>query len=130
VAALDHLPQTVRAGDAIVTVYVVIAFAVGGAIGAAIAWLAARAETAGLRATLAASSDTQRQAVEALIERAKNDLRDATAERAGERVGAFVEPVAQKLQQIDRLMSDLEAKRQHDAGKLHAHISPRKPRRW
>jgi DNA recombination protein RmuC len=102
--------------------YILIAFFVGSGIGAAIAWLAARAETAGLRATLAASSDTQRQAVEALIERAKNDLRDATAERAGERVGAFVEPVAQKLQQIDRLMSDLEAKRQHDTGKLHAHI--------
>jgi DNA recombination protein RmuC len=102
--------------------YVFIAFCIGGAAGAAIAWLAARAETAGLRATLAATSDTQRQAVEALIERAKNDLRETTAERASERVGAFVEPVAQKLQQIDRLMSDLEAKRQHDAGKLHAHI--------
>ncbi|HEY3675788.1 MAG TPA: DNA recombination protein RmuC, partial [Candidatus Tumulicola sp.] len=102
--------------------YILIAFLIGGAIGAAIAWLAAHAETVGLRATLAASSDTQRQAVEALIERAKNDLREATAERTSERVGAFVEPVAEKLQQIDRLMSDLEAKRQHDAGKLHAHI--------
>jgi DNA recombination protein RmuC len=99
-----------------------IAFCIGGGLGAAIAWLATRAESVGLRATLAASSDTQRQAIEALIERAKNDLRDATAERAGERVGAFVEPVAQKLQEIDRLMGDLEAKRQHDAGKLHAHI--------
>jgi DNA recombination protein RmuC len=98
------------------------AFVVGGLIGAAIAWLAGRAETASLRATMAASGDTQRQAVEALIERAKNDLRDATAERAGERVGAFVEPVAQKLQQIDRLMNDLEANRRQDAGKLHAHI--------
>jgi DNA recombination protein RmuC len=98
------------------------AFVVGGLIGAAIAWLAGRAETASLRATMAASGDTQRQAVEALIERAKNDLRDATAERAGERVGAFVEPVALKLQQIDRLMNDLEANRRQDAGKLHAHI--------
>jgi len=104
------------------TVVVLIAFVIGGVIGAAIAWLAARAETAGLRATLAASGDTQRLAVEALIERAKNDLRDTTAQRAGERVDAVVEPVAQKLQQIDRLMSELEAKRQHDAGKLHAHI--------
>jgi DNA recombination protein RmuC len=105
-----------------VIAYILIAFVAGGAIGAAIAWLAAHAETVGLRATLAASGDTQRQAVEALIERAKNDLREATAERTSERVGAFVEPVAEKLQQIDRLMSDLEAKRQHDAGKLHAHI--------
>jgi DNA recombination protein RmuC len=105
-----------------VIAHILIAFVAGGAIGAAIAWLAAHAETVGLRATLAASGDTQRQAVEALIERAKNDLREATAERTSERVGAFVEPVAEKLQQIDRLMSDLEAKRQHDAGKLHAHI--------
>jgi DNA recombination protein RmuC len=105
-----------------VIAYILIAFVAGGAIGAAIAWLAAHAETVGLRATLAASGDTQRQAVEALIERAKNDLRETTAERTSERVGAFVEPVAEKLQQIDRLMSDLEAKRQHDAGKLHAHI--------
>jgi DNA recombination protein RmuC len=105
-----------------VIAYILIAFAVGGAIGATIAWLAAHAETVGLRATLVASGDTQRQAVEALIERAKNDLRESTAERTSERVGAFVEPVAEKLQQIDRLMSDLEAKRQHDAGKLHAHI--------
>jgi DNA recombination protein RmuC len=105
-----------------VIAYILIAFAIGGAVGAAIAWLAARAETVGLRATLAASGDTQRQAVEALIERAKNDLREATAERTSERVGAFVEPVAEKLLQIDRLMGDLEAKRQHDAGKLHAHI--------
>jgi DNA recombination protein RmuC len=105
-----------------VIVYVLVAFCIGGGIGAVIAWLATRTESVGLRATLAATADTQRQAVEALIERAKNDLREATAERAGERVGAFVEPVAEKLQQIDRLMSDLEAKRQHDAGKLHAHI--------
>jgi DNA recombination protein RmuC len=102
--------------------FVFVAFFAGAAIGALIAWLSARAETSGLRATLAASSNSQEKAIEALLERAKNELREATASRASERVGEMVAPVAQKLHEFDRLIADLEAKRQHDAGSLRAQI--------
>jgi DNA recombination protein RmuC len=83
-------------------------FLFGAAAGAAIAWLAARY--------------TQEQAIELLLERTKNDLREATALRASERVNELVSPVAQKLGEFDRLLNDLEAKRQHDAGSLREQI--------
>ena len=104
------------------TPLVLEAFALGAAIGALAVWLISRAETRGLRATLAQSQRAQEHAVEALIERAKNELRDATAHRASERVGELVAPVAQKLHEFDRLIQELEAKRQHESGSLRAQI--------
>jgi DNA recombination protein RmuC len=68
-------------------------FLAGGALGAAIAWFAARS--------------VGEKAIEALLERAKNDLRDTTALRASERVGELVSPVAQKLGEFDRLIGEL-----------------------
>ena len=105
-----------------IAVSVVVAFFVGAAAGALIAWLAARVEIGGLRATLTQSQRAQEKAIEALLERAKNELREATASRASERVGELVAPVTQKLHEFDRLIQELEAKRQHDAGSLRAQI--------
>jgi len=105
-----------------VTIEIVVAFLVGGALGAIIAFLAARAETAALRATLAHSEVAQEKTIEALLERAKNELRETTASRASERVGELVAPMAQKLGEFDRLISDLEANRQRDAGSLREQI--------
>jgi DNA recombination protein RmuC len=68
-------------------------FLFGAALGGAVAWFAARS--------------FQEKAIEALLERAKNELRDATATRAGERVGELVSPVAQKLGEFDRLLGEL-----------------------
>ncbi|HMF29660.1 MAG TPA: DNA recombination protein RmuC [Candidatus Cybelea sp.] len=68
-------------------------FIFGAALGGAVAWFAARS--------------FQEKAIEALLERAKNELRDATATRAGERVGELVSPVAQKLGEFDRLLGEL-----------------------
>ncbi len=104
------------------TPIVLAAFGLGAVIGAVVAWLFSRAELSGLRATLAESQRAQEHAVEALLERAKNELRDATAHRASERVGELVAPVAQKLLEFDRLLQELEAKRQHEAGSLRAQI--------
>lgn len=97
-------------------------FLFGGAIGATIAWLAARAENAALRATLEHSAHSGEKAIEALLERTKNELREATALRASERVGELVSPVTQKLGEFDRLIADLEATRQRDAGSLREQI--------
>jgi DNA recombination protein RmuC len=104
------------------TLTTTVAFFLGTAIGAAIVWLVSRAETSGLRATLTESKRAQEKTIEALLERAKNELREATANRASERVGELVAPVAQKLHEFDRLIQELEAKRQHDAGSLRAQI--------
>ncbi len=98
------------------------AFFIGAATGAIVVWLIARAESSGLRATLTESKRAQEKTIEALIERAKNELRETTASRASERVGELVAPVAQKLHEFDRLIHELEAKRQHDAGSLRAQI--------
>jgi|HubBroStandDraft_2_1064218.scaffolds.fasta_scaffold00516_4 DNA recombination protein RmuC len=97
-------------------------FLFGAAIGATIAWLAARAENAALRATLESSAHSGEKAIEALLERTKNELREATALRASERVGELVSPVTQKLGEFDRLIADLEATRQRDAGSLREQI--------
>ncbi len=94
----------------------------GAALGAAFTWLAARAENAALRATLDHAQHAQASAIEALLERAKNELREATALRASERVGELVSPVTQKLGEFDRLIADLEAKRQREAGSLREQI--------
>jgi DNA recombination protein RmuC len=97
-------------------------FIAGGVIGATFAWLAARAENAALRATLEQSQHSGEKAIEALLERAKNELREATASRASERVGELVTPVTQKLSEFDRLIGELEAARARDAGSLRAQI--------
>ncbi|MGC9991048.1 MAG: DNA recombination protein RmuC [Candidatus Cybelea sp.] len=104
------------------TAVAVALFLFGGVIGAAIGWLAARAENAGLRATLEQTQHSGEKAIEALLERAKNELREATALRASERVGELVSPVTQKLGEFDRLIADLEATRQRDAGSLREQI--------
>ncbi|MGA2760233.1 MAG: DNA recombination protein RmuC [Candidatus Cybelea sp.] len=104
------------------TAVAVALFLFGGVIGAAIGWLAARAENAGLRATLEQTHHSGEKAIEALLERAKNELREATALRASERVGELVSPVTQKLGEFDRLIADLEATRQRDAGSLREQI--------
>ncbi len=100
-----------------------IAFVAGGGLGALIVWLAARTEGAALRATLAESKQSQAQAIESLLERAKNELRDATASRASERVGELVAPVAQKLGEFDALMREIEGRRHTDAGGLKEQIA-------
>jgi DNA recombination protein RmuC len=99
-----------------------MAFAAGGLLGALIAWLAARAENAALRATLEESKATAQATVESLLERAKNELRETTASRASERVGELVAPVAQKLGEFDRLIQELEARRRQDSGSLREQI--------
>src|SRR5579863_8266848 len=82
-------------------------FLLGGAIGAAIAWLAARSESAALRVSLQHAERASEKAIESLLERAKNDLRETTAMRASERVGELVSPVTQKLGEFDRLLGEL-----------------------
>jgi len=104
------------------TPVVFAAFVCGAALGAVLVWLLARAETSGLRATLSESKRANENTVEALLERAKNELRESTALRASERVGELVAPVAQKLHEFDRLIQELEARRQHEAGSLRAQI--------
>ena len=100
------------------TLAIAASFLFGGAIGAVLMWLAGRSESAALRATLAESKRAQEQSIEALIERAKNELRDTTAARASERVGELVAPVAQKLGEFDALMREIESSRQREAGGL------------
>jgi len=68
-------------------------FLLGGVLGAAIAWFAAH-------------SFSQRT-IESLLERTKNELRDATATRASERVSELVSPVTEKLGEFDRLLGEL-----------------------
>ncbi|HVA33473.1 MAG TPA: DNA recombination protein RmuC, partial [Candidatus Baltobacteraceae bacterium] len=101
---------------------VVVAFVAGAALGAIIAWLAARAENAALRATLTESKTSAERAIESLLERAKNELRESTASRASERVGELVAPVTAKLAEFDKLIGELEAARQRDAGSLREQI--------
>ncbi len=97
-------------------------FLAGAGAGALIVWLASRAESAALRATLAQSAQTGEKAIEALLERAKNELREATAMRASERVGELVSPVTQKLGEFDRLLTEIEATRRQEAGSLREQI--------
>lgn len=79
----------------------------GAAIGAAVAWLFARNERASLREALRHAEHAGQKSIESLLERAKNELRDATATRASERVGELVSPMTQKLGEFDRLLGEL-----------------------
>jgi DNA recombination protein RmuC len=105
-------------------------------IGAAIAWFIAERRTerfrrraeqfdrelAATRAQLEAASQTQEQTINALIERTKNELRDATALRAGEKVGDIVKPMSDQLAQFNRLIAEIEAGRLKDSGSLREQI--------
>ncbi len=82
-------------------------FIFGGAAGALIAWLASRSQVSGLRNSLDRAERAGEKTIEALLERAKNELRETTAMRASERVGELVSPVAQKLGEFDRLLGEL-----------------------
>lgn len=97
---------------------------VGLLLGAGIAWFLAERRTEGLRrraesaerslaasqAELDVTTHAQEAAVRALIERAKNELRDATAARAGERVGDLVKPMHEQLNAFNALVGGLVAR--------------------
>jgi DNA recombination protein RmuC len=90
-----------------VVVETLIVFVAGAAVGTAIAWFAGRSESAALRVALHHAEDAGEKAIESLLERAKNELRETTATRASERVGELVSPMAQKLGEFDRLLGEL-----------------------
>lgn len=103
-------------------------------VGATIAWLIADArgrsravraerELAVAMTRIETASQTQGHVIEALLERAKNELRDATAARAGEKVGDLVAPMSAQLTQFNKLINELEAGRQRDAGSLREQIT-------
>ncbi len=89
-----------------------IALAIGLALGAAIAW-----------AIAAPRAQAQMHAVELLFERAKLELSDAAASRAGEKVSDLVDPVGKQLAEFSALVSKLETVRATDAGGLREQIS-------
>jgi DNA recombination protein RmuC len=90
----------------------------GVAAGSLVTWLFARARLAELRTRLEERSQAQESAIEALLERAKNEMRDATAARAGERVGDLVKPMHDQLTEFNRLIADIEKSRKFDSGQL------------
>jgi DNA recombination protein RmuC len=115
-------------------VTIALALIAGFVVGGAIAWLAAdsrgrarseRAERdlAVAQTRIETASQTQTHVLEALLERAKNELGDATAARASEKVGDLVAPMSEKLSQFNKLINELEAGRQKDAGSLREQIS-------
>jgi DNA recombination protein RmuC len=103
--------------------WILLAFAAGAVLGGTMLWLAGRTEAAALRATLAESQRTGEATIEALLERTKNELRESTAARAGERVNELVAPVSQKLGEFEKLMREIENGRRHDAGGLKEQLS-------
>ena len=103
--------------------------AVGSIAGGLLVFFAQRARVVQLEERLNAerlradeAQNRQQHAIEALLERAKNDLRESTATRATERVGEIVAPIAQKLTEFDRLVREIESKRNEDTGNLKAQI--------
>jgi DNA recombination protein RmuC len=64
----------------------------------------------------------ERAAIDALLERAKTDLREATTHQAGERVGQIVAPIAERLTEFDRVVREMENKRSEDSGALRAQL--------
>lgn len=90
-----------------IAVEVLAIFILGGLAGGAIAWLASRAEISALQSSVEHAERAGEKTIESLLERAKNELREATAMRASERVGELVSPVAQKLGEFDRLLGEL-----------------------
>ena len=116
---------------------IVLVLVVGFLVGGTVVWMLneRRLEHVRMRAELAerdlsaatarleAQSQTQEQTVTALIERAKNELRDATAARASERVGDLVKPMNDQLTQFNKLITEIEAGRLKDAGSLREQIT-------
>lgn len=98
--------------------------AIGLLLGGGVAWVVAERRTEALRsraeaaerdlaaraAELGAASQLQEQTLNALLERAKNELRDATAARASERVGDLVKPMNAQLTQFNALVGGLLAR--------------------
>lgn len=82
----------------------------------------AQSDAAALRATLDEVGAKQQKAIEALLERAKNDLQESTATRASQRVGELVAPIHQKLSEFDKYVREIENKRSEDTGSLKQQI--------
>ena len=106
-----------------------LAVALGVLIGAALVFFSQRTRVVQLQEQLIAerarggeSLLAQQRAIEALLERAKNELRDSTASRATERVGEIVAPLAKQLGEFDKFVRDIESKRNEDTGNLKAQI--------
>jgi len=89
-----------------------VALLVGVLLGAAVAW-----------AIAAPRSQAQTHALEALVERAKNELGDTAASRASEKVGDLVDPVSKQLAEFNALVSKLETLRATDAGSLREQVA-------
>jgi DNA recombination protein RmuC len=83
---------------------------------------AAQRDAAALRATLGEVGEKQQKAIEALLERTKNELQESTASRASQRVGELVAPIEQKLSEFDKYVREIENKRSEDAGSLKTQI--------
>ncbi|HET9028625.1 MAG TPA: DNA recombination protein RmuC [Candidatus Aquilonibacter sp.] len=103
------------------TIIDLIFLAVGIVVGGVIVFFAQRSQIARLEERALATSDNT-HAVEALLERAKNELRETTTQRTSERVGEIVAPIAEKLGEFDRLVREIENKRSEDTGSLKAQI--------
>ncbi len=106
-----------------------IALALAFGLGAVVVYLAQRARIVQLEERLAAervrgedAQLAQHHAIEALLERAKSDLRESTAARATERVGEIVAPIAKQLGEFEGLVRAIESKRNEDTGSLKAQI--------
>jgi DNA recombination protein RmuC len=95
--------------------------AIGIIVGGVIVFFAQRSRIARLEERISASSGNT-HVIEALLERAKNDLRESTTQRTSERVGEIVAPIAQKLGEFDRLVREIESKRNEDTGSLKSQI--------
>jgi DNA recombination protein RmuC len=92
-------------------------------LGALLVWLAMRAPYARLEERCSSAErhaieagDRGSEAVDALIERTKNELREATVRSAGERVEAVVTPLRERLAEFDAAVRDVEKQRigQHE----------------
>ena len=107
-----------------------VAFAVGLAIGALAVRAFLHSDLVRVQERLVAAEQRagdaqgqQQSAIEALLERAKNELRESTASRASERVGELMTPIAAKLAEFHAFVREIEAKRNSDTGGLKEQIA-------
>lgn len=103
------------------TLYDLVFLAIGVIVGGLLVFFAQRSRIVRLEERISASAGNA-HALEALLERAKNELRESTTQRTSERVGEIVAPIAQKLSEFDRLVREIESKRNEDTGSLKAQI--------
>ncbi|MGH7737267.1 MAG: DNA recombination protein RmuC [Candidatus Tyrphobacter sp.] len=82
-------------------------FIIGLLLGSGIAWFVAERR---LRAEFEAAARSHAESLDALIERTKNELRDATAARASERVGDLMRPMSEQLTAFHALVGGLLAR--------------------